>query len=133
MDNNSLSPPPETYLNNISHDFGKNNMRKNKKFMMKESGATNSSTFMPPLQKIYSASLSHHHHHHENSHEKSRMSKKSTASSGAGMKNLPPRPNNKRGNGPKIGINVLGPHDHQHIPLKTATPTSDTEEKMPQK
>lgn len=132
MDNNSLSPPPETYLNNISHDFGKNNMRKNKKIMMKESGATNSSTFMPPLQKIYSASLSHH-HHHENSHEKSRMSKKSTASSGAGMKNLPPRPNNKRGNGPKISINVLGPHDHQHIPLKTATPTSDTEEKMPQK
>ena len=91
MDNNSLSPPHETYLNNTSHDFGKSNTRKNKKFMMKESGATNSSTFMPPLQKIYSASLSHH--HHENSHEKSRMSKKSIASSGAGMKNLPPRPN----------------------------------------
>lgn len=61
------------------------------------------------------------------------MSKKSTASSGAGMKKLPPRPNNKRGNGPKIGVNVLGPDDHQHIPFKTATPTSDTEEKMPQK
>jgi len=36
------------------------------------------------------------------------MSKKSTASSGAGIKNLPPRPHIKRGNGPKIGINELG-------------------------
>jgi hypothetical protein len=47
-------------------------------------------------------------HHHENSQDKSRMSKKSTASSGVGSKNLPPRPQNKKANVPKIGINVLG-------------------------
>lgn len=47
-------------------------------------------------------------HHHENSQDKSRMSKKSTASSGVGSKNLPPRPQNKKANAPKIGINVLG-------------------------
>ena len=93
-------------LNNMSQDLGKNNSRSGKKNLMKDSGATNSSTtFMPPLQKIYMASLSHH---HENSQDKSRMSKKSTASSGTGSKQLPPRPNIKKGNAPKIGINVLG-------------------------
>lgn len=61
------------------------------------------------------------------------MSKKSTASSGTGIKNLPPRPHNKKGNGPKIGINVLGGSDHLQGPSKTVTPTSDTEGKMPQK
>lgn len=50
------------------------------------------------------ASLSHH---HENSQDKSRMSKKSTANSKVGAKNLPPRPQNKKGNAPQIGINVL--------------------------
>ena len=45
---NSLSPPEMTQ-NNLSDDFGKGNLRSNKK-AFKDSGATNSSsTFMPPL------------------------------------------------------------------------------------
>ena len=48
-DNNSLSPPEMTQ-NNLSEDFGKRNLRSNKKAFMKDSGAINSSsTFMPPL------------------------------------------------------------------------------------